>query len=214
MAEFDGDALGQEAVRMLHYYVSYVIGPRMYRFWQPTTLPDDLLARYQQAPLYRDIQLLVRVANGAIERDHAGEDMLDEILAAVQQVREDLRRPPTGMWQFVLTDAFSQTPLGRMLDRVEFWLASPDLITLSEATALYTGRPADLKGLKVIQRLITKREQGKCGWEGNLEGLHVIIDPFELNPQHNKRVRRNEVERLKAEIAGKAKRQRNPKMEH
>jgi len=190
MAEFDANVLGQEAVRMLYNYITLMIGPRMYRGWQATVLPDDLLEQYQQAPLYQDIQLLVRVANGEIERDQASEDLLDEIFAAVQQVRDDLRRPPSGAWLFTQTSEFSQTPLGQMLQQAEFWLASPDLITLSEAAALYTGQ-ANLNGLKVIQRLIAKREQG----------LQVIIDPFEQNPQHNKRVRRSEVERLKAERA-------------
>lgn len=200
MAEFDGDALGQEAVRMLYDYITLMIGPRMDRFWRATMLPEDLLEQYQQAPLYRDIQLLVRAANGEIERDHASEDLLDEILAAVQQVRDDLQRPPSGAGLFTLTDEFSQTPLGRMLQRVEFWLARPDLITLSEAAALYTGQ-ADLNGLKVIQRLIAKREQRNYDQKGKQTGLQVIIDPFEQNPQHNKRVLRSEVERIKAERA-------------
>lgn len=196
MTEFDGNALGQEAVRMLYDYITLMIGPRMYRFWQAPMLPDDLLEQYQQAPLYRDIQLLVRVANGDIERDQACEDLLDEILAAVQQVRDDLRRSPSGAGLFLLTDDFSQTPLGQMLQRAEFWLANPDLITLSEAAALYTGK-ADLNGLKVIQRLIAKREQGKYDQKGSPEGLEVLFDPFEPNPQHHKRVRKSEVTRLK-----------------
>jgi hypothetical protein len=200
MAEFDGNALGQEAVRMLYGYITLMIGPRMYRGWRATMLPDDLLEQYQQAPLYRDIQLLVRIANGDIERDQASEDILDEILAAIQQVRDDLQRPPSGAWLFTQTSEFLQTPLGQMLQQAEFWLASPDLITLSEAASLYTGQ-ANLNGLKIIQRLIAKREQGKYDQKGRQTGLQVIIDPFEQNPQHNKRVRRSEVERLKAERA-------------
>lgn len=209
MAEFDGEALGLEAVRILYYYVTMAIGPRMYRFWGTDTLPDDLLEQYRQAPLYKDIQLLARVANGEIERHSTEEYLLDEVLAAAQQGREDLRTPPSGVGVFALTDEFSRTPLGRMLERVEYWLVSPDLMTLSEAAALYTGRFADLSGLKVIQRLITRGEKGRR------EGLQVTLDPFEPNPQHNKRVRRSEVERLKAErgktaTARKAERQRNP----
>lgn len=193
MAEFDGEALGLEAVRILYYYVTITIGPRMYRFWGTDTLPDDLLEQYRQAPLYKDIQLLARVANGEIEHHSTEEYLLDEVLAAAQQGREDLRTPPSGVGVFALTDEFSRTPLGRMLERVEYWLVSPDLMTLSEAAALYTGRRADLSGLKVIQRLITRGEKGRR------EGLQVTLDPFEPNPQHNKRVRRSEVERLKAE---------------
>jgi hypothetical protein len=188
---FDGEQLGKEAVQALYQHINWAIGPRIYRLWHPTTLPEGIMEQYQTSSLYGDIQLLARVANGGVERDRASEELLDEVAAALQNVWEDLRRPPLGATADWLPAGTDRPPLLQLLEVVRYWLVSDELITLSEAAELFTGRQADQAGFMVIQRLTARRGQGRE------EGLQVFTDPFEPNPQRNKRVRRADVLRLK-----------------
>jgi hypothetical protein len=206
MATFDSEVLGEEVITALYQYINWGLLPRIFREWNPNLLPEHIAHEYRSAPLFKDIDLLVRVANGAYRRETAGEEFLEEVLATTQAVQGDLRRPPFGPAYMALSDEFAETQLGQVLNRAEVWLLGDELVTLSEAAWLFTGRPTDRVGRMVIERLVAKWEQGRRDKAGEREGLQVWIDPFEPNPQKNKRVRRSDVLKIKKDRTGAVQR--------
>jgi hypothetical protein len=146
---------------------------------EPTlTQPHDA-----SGPLRAQLQLLVQVANGEIARSSMTRQTEREVEAALAALLEALLgnalRVPVR-----LSDAFWRTEVGTLASRVRWWLSADDLITISNAAALAFGSNTQATRMRIVRAI----DSGLLDW---------IPDPSVANPQHNRRVRRSQVERLR-----------------
>jgi hypothetical protein len=145
--------------------------------------PDQTQAKDSGGPLRVQLQLLIQVANGELSRANASKEtqsMVERALSALlEAVWSNALRIPVP-----LPDAFWQTEIGVLVSRVRWWLSADDLITISNAAALAFGANTQATRMRIIRAI-----------EGGL--LESIPDPSVANPQHNRRVLRSQVERLR-----------------
>ena len=137
----------------------------------------------EQAPLRRDLKLLMKIANGEAQRTRATRVELRQVELALAHLLElllgnALQAPVT------IPDAFWQTDVGVLVSRVRWWLSADDLITMSNAAALAFGENNQANRMRIARAM----ERGLLAW---------VPDPSTANPQHNRRVLRPQVERLR-----------------
>lgn len=144
---------------------------------QPAEQPDVL---EESSPLYRDLLLLIDVANGACHRTDAE---LQRAARALTRVQTVLLANPLGV-PVVLPEDFWQTTLGILVARVRWWVWADDLITISNAAALAFGANTQSNRMRIARAI----DSGALDW---------TPDPSVANPQHNRRVLRSQVERLR-----------------
>lgn len=146
---------------------------------------QDQVTPYAQSPLREELALLVRVANGAIDRARTHEQTVGEIAETLQGICE-LLFSPIGTHAYTIPPTFwSEDGIGEVCGAVWGWLHQDDLINYTEAASLlYPNLNAspDARSARV-RRLVEK---------GKLTG---VIDPSIKNPQHARRVLRSQVER-------------------
>jgi hypothetical protein len=186
MPYFDPDTVAEDAIRRLFNFKV-----RLDRQLSHEARTDfAILGKHQFAPLTSSIKLLVRIANGEYRRSEADTEFIDEAYAALQDVVETFCVPPFSPSRYAIPDSFYEIPVGQVVQRVDFWLRSDDLITQTQAAELLTGQPATQASLQRVKRLI---EKGARGEEG---GLRSWEDPGESHPLRKTRVSRSEVQAL------------------
>jgi len=132
------------------------------------------------SPLHRDLMRLIGVANGAYDRTDTNVRRAE---LALQRVTTLLRAgAPTP--EAVLSAEFWSTTLGVLMARTRWWVSVDDLITISNAAALAFGDNTQANRMKITRAV----ERGELEW---------VPDPSMANPQHNTRVLRSQVERLR-----------------
>ena len=131
------------------------------------------------SPLYRDIQLLIDVANGVHTRSDA---LVAHTEQALLRVRGLLLANALGA-PAALSEAFWQTRPGWLLSRASWWVWMDDLITISNAAALAFGANTQANRMRIARAI----DSGALDW---------VPDPSVSNRQHNRRVRRSQVEWL------------------
>ncbi len=133
-----------------------------------------------ESALHRDVMRLVGVANGIYDRTDTNvrrvELALERVTALLQSTALQTRVP--------LPDEFWTTPLGVLVSRARWWVSADDLISISNAAALAFGENTQANRMR-ITRAVDRGE------------LDSVPDPSVANPQHNKRVLRAQVERLR-----------------
>ena len=132
------------------------------------------------SPLYRDLLLLIDVANGVCQRTDAELGRVEPTLTRVQSLllANPLRAP------VALSEDFWRTNLGVLISRVRWWVWSDDLITISNAAALAFGENSQPNRMRIARAI----DRGALDW---------VPDPSVANPQHSRRVLRSQVERLR-----------------
>jgi hypothetical protein len=142
---------------------------------------DDLQST--AAPLQRDLDLLMRVANGEYLRADATKALLDRVEDALKQLLA-LLFGNVLRTHVNIPDQFWNTEIGILVSRVRWWLSADELITISNAAALAFGENSQANRMRIARAM----EKGLLEW---------VPDPSVANPQQNRRVLRPHVERLR-----------------
>jgi len=152
-----------------------------------TTLLDRRRQTLQQPSLAEDLRLLIRIANGEVERFQGTSEETRRFLApiedALQRVLDALLGSAWG-GPIVVPPDFWSTDIGIVAARVRWWLSLDDLITISNAASLAFGENTQANRMRIARAI----DGGLLTW---------VPDPSVANPQQNRRVLRPEVERLR-----------------
>ncbi len=135
------------------------------------------------SPLYADLTLLIRIANGEVSRTQATKSDLQHVENTLLRIQEMLVGNALHL-PVKFSDSFWKTDPGILLSRVRWWLSVDDLITISNAAALAFGENTQANRMRIVRAI----DNGY---------LDCIPDPSIVNPQQNKRVLRPQVERLR-----------------
>lgn len=152
-----------------------------------TTLLERRRQILGQPVLAEDLRLLIRVANGEVERFQGTSEetrrFLAPVEAALQRVLDALL---SSAWSgpFVIPPEFWASDIGVVAARVRWWLSLDDLLTISNAAALAFGENTQANRMRIARAI----DSGQLTW---------VPDPSVANPQQNRRVLRSEVERLR-----------------
>jgi hypothetical protein len=142
------------------------------------------------SPLRDDLTLLVRIANGELDRHSADAACVGEIVECVGRVIDLLFTPPFGRQVATLPDLiWAQPGIGQVLAHVHAWLRQDDLIGLTEAAqVLFPDLAAsNLQAARMrVKRLVARGV------------LMAYVDPSESNPTRQTRVSRQVVATLRA----------------
>jgi hypothetical protein len=154
--------------------------------WSPDMPHPPLL----NAPLYRDLDLFVRIANGALDRAAVDEQQLGDIIERFQRLLDLLFLPASGYYGYSVPAKFwTDTTIGQMLAYVQAWLRHDDLIGYTDAAQLLFPDLAqtNLQAARMrVKRLVDRKL------------LHSYSDPSAKNPTQHVRVSHQAVEALKA----------------
>jgi hypothetical protein len=152
-----------------------------------TTLVHRRQKTLQQPSLAEDLRLLIRTANGEVERFQGTTEVTRAFLApfeaALQRVLDALLGNAWGAPMVVPGD-FWNSDIGVVAARVRWWLSLDDLITISNAAALAFGENTQANRMRIARAI----DSGMLEW---------VPDPSVANPQQNRRVLRPQVERLR-----------------
>lgn len=88
---------------------------------------------WQQTPLAELISQVAKAAAGELPAD---EDVRGETYEAVQDLMETLFASRSGFGQYLIPEAFWQTPPGEMISLALLWIRGDELITQAQAAAL------------------------------------------------------------------------------
>jgi hypothetical protein len=156
------------------------------RLWW-SGMAGDPVAPYQSSLLAQELALLVRVANGEIDRASAGEARYFEVQGVLQDVCTLLWQPPIGPSGYqVPADFWTQPGIGAVCGAVLQWLNADDLITISEAAHILY-EDVDAVGSNVAtQRVLRLISRGKIA-------AYQASPDTEPNPRRRRRVKRSEV---------------------
>jgi hypothetical protein len=138
-----------------------------------------------QQPLAAQVAVFERIERGKIDRNRATSTFVHEVEEAVDQILAVLYTPLDGGPMLVPRDAWTRSPLMRVLAHVTYWLYSEDLISNAEAARLLygTSTDADLARLRRVIERGAVRHYWRPGREDS-RGRAVLV-------------RRSEVLRLK-----------------
>ncbi|MFL5800743.1 MAG: hypothetical protein ACJ8CR_03285 [Roseiflexaceae bacterium] len=181
---FDADAIARDVIgRALANYQR--IGRRLYRSGSGDPPADPL----QSSPLRDDILLLVRIANGDIDRATIGDQGVGAVVEAVERVVELLfARAGEPHAHHVPASFWSQPGIGQALAHVQVWLRRDDLIGYTDAAQMLFGELAaeNIQAARMrVKRLV---ERGM---------LMAYAAPGEANPTRRARVSRQAAEALR-----------------
>lgn len=186
---FDVNTMSHEVIsRVLSHYQ----GVGRYLYWKGSGDSQD--TPFQSSPLREEVALLVRVANGEIDRATADEELIERIVETTQRMVELLFVRAAGSYAYSVPETFwSQPGIGQVLAYVQAWLRHDDLIGYTEASHILFGELAEQNIQAARMRVRRMVERGM---------LMSYIDPDEMNPTRRARVSRQAVEALRA--AGQA----------
>ena len=136
-----------------------------------------------ESPLWRDLELLMQVANGEHTRGKATMVFVDRVESALKKVL-DLLLGNVLHTYVAIADEFWGTEVGILASRVRWWLSADELITISNAAALAFGENSQANRMRIARAM----DKGLIEW---------VVDPSVANPQQNRRVLRPQVERLR-----------------
>ena len=133
-----------------------------------------------QAGLRHDMKLLISAANGELTRtpstvarlEHALKRVLDLLLG------NSMQQNPTHF------DGFWDTDIGIVVSRARWWISVDELITITNAAALAFGENTQANRMRIARAM----DKGLLDW---------VPDPSVSNPMQNRRVLRDQVERLR-----------------
>ncbi|MFI5264314.1 MAG: hypothetical protein ACHQM6_07355 [Candidatus Kapaibacterium sp.] len=134
----------------------------------------------EQITLRDDMKLLIAVANGELTRtnvtvlrvEHALKRVLDLLLGNAMEK------------SLSLNDDFWQTDIGIVASRARWWISVDELITITNAAALAFGENTQANRMRIARAM----DKGLLDW---------VPDPSVANPQQNRRLLRDQVERLR-----------------
>ena len=194
---FDIDAITRDVVnRVLTHYRQ--VGQHLY--WDGSSDSPD--APFQSSPLYDEIKLLIRVAQGEFDREAVSDQTVGEIIDTLQGIIDLLFARANGAYAYTIPPSFwSQPGIGQVLGRVQAWLRRDDLITYTEAAQILFGELAQRNIQAARMRIKRLVERGKLM-------SYVALD--EANPTKRMRVSRLTVEALL--VADKVKQEKKNKI--
>jgi hypothetical protein len=134
----------------------------------------------KSSQLYRDLLLLIEVANGIHQRT---DDQVQRVELALARLLSLLLANPLQA-HAALPEDFWQTKLGVLVSRARWWVWADELITISNAAALAFGENSQANRMRISRAI----DSGALDW---------VPDPSVANPQQNRRVLRSQVERLR-----------------
>ncbi len=130
--------------------------------------------------LQADLRLLIEIANGVHVRS---EELIPAVDQALRRVL-DLLLGSALQSAPVYPDDFWERDIGILVSRARWWIHGDDLITISNAAALAFGANNQANRMRIARAI----DKGMLDW---------VPDPSVLNPQQNRRVLRQQVERLR-----------------
>jgi hypothetical protein len=134
----------------------------------------------EQSKLVREVKLLISIANG----EHMRSDtMVRRVELALKHVLDLLLGNAMGD-AIQYPENFWQTNVGIVVSRARWWISIDDLITISNAAALAFGSNNQANRMRISRAI----DNGLLEW---------VPDPSVANPQQNKRVLRDQVERMR-----------------
>lgn len=156
-----------------------------------TALLDRRRQILQQPTLTDDLRLLIRIANGEVERFQGTSEETRRFLAPIEEALQRVLDALLGSaWgsagnaPIVIPPDFWSSDIGVVAARVRWWLSLDDLITISNAASLAFGENSQANRMRIARAI----DGGLLTW---------VPDPSVANPQQNRRVLRPEVERLR-----------------
>jgi hypothetical protein len=156
-----------------------------------TTLLGRRRQTLQQPTLAEDLRLLIRIANGEVERFQGTSEETRRFLAPIEESLQRVLDALLGSaWDsafdapLVVPPEFWSSDIGVVAARVRWWLSLDDLITISNAASLAFGENTQANRMRIARAI----DSGLLTW---------VPDPSVANPQQNRRVLRPEVERLR-----------------
>ncbi len=190
---FDIDAITRDVInRVLTHYRQ--VGQHLY--WDGSSDSPD--RPFQSSPLYDEIKLLVRVANGEFDRVTVGDQTVGQVIDTLQSIIDLLFARASGSYPYTIPISFwSQSGIGQVLAHVQAWIRHDDLISYTEAAHILFSELAqqNIQAARMrIKRLVNRGELMS----------YVALD--EANPTQRMRVSRQAVEALLA--AGMTKRKK------
>jgi hypothetical protein len=134
-------------------------------------------------PLTEQVKVFERIERGKLDRHRADPTFIREVEQAVDQIIAVLYTPLDGRPFIVPRDAWTHSPLMKLLASVTYWLYQDDLISMADAARLVYGASDDAL-LSRIRRMI-ERGQLRHYWLPGREAK-----------QRSYLVRRSEVEQV------------------
>jgi hypothetical protein len=131
-------------------------------------------------PLREDMKLLISVANGEITRTQV---MVAKVESALKRVL-DILLGNAMQKNLAFTSDFWESDIGIVASRARWWISVDELITISNAAALAFGENSQANRMRIARAM----DNGLLDW---------VPDPSVTNPQQNRRVLRDQVERLR-----------------
>lgn len=184
--KYDLDTIAREVVGQVAHHVFW-LNQRLY--WGGINPPPPSQADpYQSSPLLEELRLLVRVANGEIDRARASEELRGEVYETLQSTVELLFAPIGASAYEIPPDFWAWPGIGQVCGQVVVWLHGDDLISYTEAARLLYDDAASVSDNALQMRISRLIDDGRLG---------AYSDPDEPNPRHAQRVLRSEVERLR-----------------
>lgn len=148
-------------------------------------------------PLAEQLKVFERIERGAIDRATADPAFVHEVEAAVEQILQVVYQPLDGGPFIVPRDAWTRSPLMRLLASVTYWLYQDELISPADAARLLYGSSNDTL-LARVRRAIERGEL-RHYWRPGRERKSAAAFL----------VRRSEVERLKQTLTDEQQIRRN-----
>jgi len=132
-------------------------------------------------PLAAQVKVFERIEHGTIDRRTVDPTFVREVEQAVEQVLAVFYTPLDGRPFIVPRDAWTHSPLMKLLASVTYWLYHDDLISIADAARILYGS-SDVVMLARIRRAIERGE------------LRHYWQPGRAHKQRSFLVRRSEVE--------------------
>jgi hypothetical protein len=156
------------------------IDARYEKFRQALGKESSKISKDERIPLREDMKLLIAVANGEITRTHV---MVARVESALKRILNLLLGNSIDE-SLALSNDFWETDIGTVASRTRWWISVDELITISNAAALAFGENSQANRMRIARAM----DNGLLDW---------VPDPSVANPQQNRRVLRDQVERLR-----------------
>ncbi|MEI8134650.1 MAG: hypothetical protein WCH46_06170 [bacterium] len=135
---------------------------------------------HERVPLREDMKLLIAVANGEVTRTNVMTARVESALKRILQLLLGNAMDES----LALTSEFWESDIGIVASRARWWISVDELITISNAAALAFGENSQANRMRIARAM----DNGLLDW---------VPDPSVANPQQNRRVLLDQVERLR-----------------
>ncbi len=135
---------------------------------------------FERVSLQEDMTLLIAVANGEITRTNVMVLRVENALKRTINLLlgNSIKENPT------FFDGFWDSDIGIVVSRARWWISVDELITITNAAALAFGENTQANRMRISRAI----DKGLLDW---------VPDPSVTNPMQNRRVLRDQVERLR-----------------